>query len=307
VKTEDTEEEYIPLTYINENQRFEIYNSHLSEYGVLGFDYGYARVSPNTLTIWEAQFGDFANGAQIIIDQYIVAAEDKWKIQNGLTMLLPHGSEGQGAEHSSARLERFLTLCANENIIVANITVPANYFHLLRRQQIFPFRKPLVVMTPKSLLRHPKVVSPIENLANGEFQPILDDPTADPKKVKKLVLCSGKIYYELLAKKEEINDESVALVRLEQLYPFHKDKIENIFKKYNQSTELIWAQEEPENMGAWTYILKNFRETNIQVAAPAPSSTPAPGSHKMFEKIQTGIINKVFDRNDIATDRPVTA
>ena len=307
VKTEDTEEEYVPLKYVNENQIFDVYNSHLSEYGVLGFDYGYAMSAPNTLTVWEAQFGDFTNGAQIIVDQYLVAAEDKWKIQNGLVMLLPHGSEGQGAEHSSARLERFLTLCANENIIVANITNPANYFHLLRRQLKFPFRKPLVVMSPKSLLRHPKVVSPLEDLANGAFQPILDDPTADASKVERLVLCSGKLYFELLAKKEDTNDETIAIVRFEQLYPLQMDKIEEIFAKYSNRKSLIWAQEEPENMGAWPFILRNFRDTGIQVVAPIASGTPAPGSHKMFEKNQTGVINAVFNCNDVPSSRPVTA
>ncbi len=307
VKTEESEEEYVPLQHVNTTQQFDIYNSHLSEYGVLGFDYGYAMASPNTLTIWEAQFGDFVNGAQIIVDQYLVAAEDKWKIQDGLVMLLPHGSEGQGAEHSSARLERFLTLCANENMIVANCTLPGNYFHLLRRQMKFSFRKPLVVMTPKSLLRHPKVVSPLEDLANGSFQPILDDPTADPAKVKKLVLCSGKIYYELLAKKEALNDESIALVRFEQLYPLQMDQINQILEKYNKRNALIWAQEEPENMGAWSFILRNFRDTGIQVVSSVPSSTPAPGSHKMFEKNQTGVINHVFETEDEPESRPVTA
>ena len=180
VKTEDSEEEYVPLKQVSD-KRFDVYNSLLSEYGVLGFDYGYAMAAPNTLTIWEAQFGDFVNGAQIVIDQYLVAAEEKWKAQNGLVMLLPHGFEGQGAEHSSARLERFLELCANHNIFVANCTTPANYFHLLRRQMKFPFRKPLVVMTPKSLLRHPRVISTVEELANGSFQPVIDDATADPK------------------------------------------------------------------------------------------------------------------------------
>ncbi len=306
VKTEDTEEEYIPLRHINE-QRFDVYNSHLSEYGVLGFDYGYAMAAPKTLTIWEAQFGDFTNGAQIIVDQYLVAAEEKWKIQNGLVMMLPHGSEGQGAEHSSARLERFLTLCANENIIVANITSPANYFHLLRRQMKFAFRKPLVIMTPKSLLRHPKVVSPLEDLANGSFQPILDDPTADPAKVERLVLCTGKLYYDLLAKKEEINDDKVALVRLEQIYPLNMDKINAIFDKYKNRKDLIWAQEEPENMGAWSFILRNFRDTGIQVISPVASGAPAPGSYKMFEKNQTKIINDVFQTEDAPVKRPVTA
>lgn len=306
VKTEDTEEEYIPLRHISDS-RFDVFNSHLSEYGVLGFDYGYAMASPNTLTIWEAQFGDFVNGAQIIVDQYLVAAEEKWKIQDGLVMMLPHGFEGQGAEHSSARLERFLTLCANENIIVANATTPANYFHLLRRQMKWNFRKPLVVMTPKSLLRHPKVVSPLEEFADGQFQPIIDDATANPEKIEKLVLCSGKIYYELLAKKEELNCDTIALVRFEQLYPIQHDKIEEIFAKYSNRKSLLWVQEEPENMGAWSYILRNFRDTGIQVVSPVPSGSPAPGSHKMFERNQNAIINKVFDRDDAPAKRPVTA
>ena len=232
VKTEDTEEEYTPLQHISES-RFDIFNSHLSEYGVLGFDYGYAMASPEMLTIWEAQFGDFVNGAQIIIDQYLVAAEEKWKAQNGLVMLLPHGFEGQGAEHSSGRLERFLELTANDNIIVANCTTPANFFHILRRQLKWNFRKPLVIMSPKSLLRHPRVVSPLEDLANGKFQPIIDDTTADANKVEKLVLCTGKLYYELLAKKEELNAENIALVRLEQIYPLQREDLDNILNKYS--------------------------------------------------------------------------
>jgi 2-oxoglutarate dehydrogenase E1 component len=307
LKTEDTEEKYIPLAQVNAQQKFDIFNSHLSEYGVLGFDYGYAVTTPNTLTIWEAQFGDFTNGAQIIVDQYLVAAEEKWKMQNGLVMLLPHGSEGQGAEHSSARLERFLTLCANENIIVANCTTPANYFHLLRRQLKFPFRKPLVVMTPKSLLRHPKAISTLEEMANGEFQPILDDLIIEKSKAEKLVLCSGKLYYELLAKREELNDTTTAIVRLEQLYPLQMDKIDEIFSQYSNRKSLIWAQEEPENMGAWSYLLRHFRQTDMQVVAPIPSGTPAPGSHKMFEKNQTDVINRVFGTNDAPSSRPVTA
>ncbi len=306
VKTEDTEEEYIPLRHISES-RFDIYNSHLSEYGVLGFDYGYAMASPNTLTIWEAQFGDFVNGAQIIIDQYLAAAEEKWKIQNGLVMLLPHGSEGQGAEHSSARLERFLGLCANENMIVANCTTPANFFHILRRQLAFGFRKPLVVMSPKSLLRHPKVISTFEELAENSFQPIIDDASAEASKISKLVLCSGKIYYELLAKKEKLGADHIALVRIEQLYPLHAESLKEILTKYSERKEIIWAQEEPENMGTWSYILRNLRETGIQVIAPVPSGAPAPGSHKMFERIQSGVINKVFDCDDEPEGRPVTA
>lgn len=306
VKTEDTEEEYIPLRHVSDN-RFDVYNSHLSEYGVLGFDYGYAMASPNTLTIWEAQFGDFVNGAQIIVDQYLAAAEEKWKVQNGLVMLLPHGFEGQGAEHSSARLERFLGLCANENMTVANATTPANYFHLLRRQLKWNFRKPLIVMSPKSLLRHPQVVSPLEDFATGRFQPILDDATADADKVEKLVLCSGKIYYELLAKKEELGCENIALVRLEQLYPLQQDKIEEVLSKYSNRKQLLWVQEEPENMGAWNYILRNFRKAGIDVIAPVASGSPAPGSHKMFEKNQNSVINRVFDREDAPAKKPVTA
>ncbi|WP_018676360.1 2-oxoglutarate dehydrogenase E1 component [Riemerella columbina] len=295
VKTETAEEEYIPLKHVNPESQFHIYNSLLSEYAVLGFDYGYAMASPETLTIWEAQFGDFANGAQIIIDQYLVAAEEKWKIQNGLVMLLPHGAEGQGAEHSSARLERFLTLCANNNIFVANCTEPANYFHLLRRQMKLPFRKPLIVMTPKSLLRHPKVISSMEELATGTFQPILDDATADPSKVERLVMCTGKVYYDLLAKKEELNDEKVALVRLEQIYPLDQDKINELFAKYSNRKDFVWVQEEPENMGAWSYILRNFRDQNVQVISPVASGTPAPGSHKKFEIDQTKLVNKTFE------------
>ena len=307
VKTEDREEEYVPLKQVSES-RFDVYNSLLSEYGVLGFDYGYAMAAPNTLTIWEAQFGDFVNGAQIVIDQYLVAAEEKWKAQNGLVMLLPHGFEGQGAEHSSARLERFLELCANHNIFVANCTTPANYFHLLRRQMKFPFRKPLVVMTPKSLLRHPRVISKVEELANGSFQPVIDDATADPKKVEKLVFCSGKLYYELHAKKEEINDEKVALVRLEQLYPLDNLRINEILAKYNNRKEFVWAQEEPENMGAWTFMLRNFRNQNIQVISPVSSGTPAPGTHKKFDKNQKGVINGVFGLNseDAKLVKPIT-
>lgn len=295
VKTEDTEEKYIPILNKDNDSRFTIFNSHLSEYAVLGFDYGYSMASPETLTIWEAQFGDFMNGAQIIIDQYLVAAEEKWLLQNGLVMLLPHGYEGQGAEHSSARLERFLQSCANENMIVANVTTPANYFHLLRRQMKFSFRKPLVVMSPKSLLRHPKVVSSLSDLANGSFQPIIDDASADPTKIKRLVMCSGKLYYELLAKKEKLQDEKVALVRLEQLYPLHEESLKTIFDKYNQRTEFIWAQEEPENMGAWWYMMRHFRKNNIEVICPIASGSTAPGTHKKFEKNQTSVINSVFE------------
>ncbi len=296
LKTEDTEEEVILLNQLKEDQgNFTVYNSLLSEYAVLGFDYGYAMASPGTLTLWEAQFGDFANGAQIVIDQYLSAAEDKWKIQNGLVLLLPHGYEGQGAEHSSARMERFLQLCAQGNMFVANCTTPANFFHILRRQIKATYRKPLIVFTPKSLLRHPQVVSTMDELANGEFQPVIDDSVAEASKVEKLVFCQGKFYYDLLKKKEELNAENVALVRLEQLYPLDKAKINSILDKYSNKKQIIWAQEEPENMGAWTYILRKLREIPFELVSPRESASPAPGSHHTFDVRHNNTINKVFE------------
>lgn len=296
LKTEDNEEEVILLNHISENQgEYTVYNSLLSEYAVLGFDYGYAMSAPNTLTLWEAQFGDFANGAQIVIDQYISAAEDKWKIQNGLVMLLPHGYEGQGAEHSSARMERFLQLCAQANMIVANCTTPANFYHLLRRQIKADYRKPLVVFTPKSLLRHPLCISTLDELANGEFQTVIDDVSADASKVEKVVFCQGKFYYDLLKKKEELNAENVALVRLEQLYPLDKEKINSIIEKYSKKKQLIWAQEEPENMGAWTYLLRKLRDIQFEIVSPREAASPAPGSHHTFEARHNNTINKVFE------------
>ncbi len=295
IKTEDTEEEIILLNEISKEQgTFRVYNSLLSEYGVLGFDYGYAMAYPEGLTLWEAQFGDFANGAQIIIDQYISAAEDKWKMQNGLVMLLPHGYEGQGAEHSSARMERFLQLAAENNMFIVDITTPANFFHALRRQVVTNYRKPLVVFSPKSLLRHPEVVSTMDEIANGEFQEIIDDATADPKKVTKLVFCTGKIYYELKKHREELGDDKTALVRIEQLYPINEEKLEAIIKKYKNQKQLIWAQEEPENMGAWGYILRKFRKLPFDVVCPAESGSPAPGSSKTSAIIQQDTIERVF-------------
>jgi 2-oxoglutarate dehydrogenase E1 component len=233
VKAEESEEENILLNHVQEEQgRLRIYNSLLSEYGVLGFDYGYAMASPNALTIWEAQFGDFSNGAQIMIDQYISAAEDKWKLQNGIVLLLPHGYEGQGAEHSSARMERYLQLCAKDNMFIANCTTPANLFHLLRRQVKSNYRKPLVVFTPKSLLRHPQVVSPLKDFTSGSFQTLIEDNSIDVKKVKKLVFCAGKFYYDLLKEREERGIKDVALVRLEQLFPLPVDEIKAQIEKY---------------------------------------------------------------------------
>lgn len=231
---DEKSEERINLLNTNPENKGEmyIYNSFLSEYGVLGFDYGYALANPNTLTIWEAQFGDFSNGAQIIFDQYLSAAEDKWKSQNGIVVLLPHGYEGQGSEHSSARIERYLQLCGNDNMVVADCTTPANFFHLLRRQMKRDFRKPLIVFTPKSLLRHPKAVSSISELTSGKFQEVIDD-TVNPENVKKLVFCTGKFYYDLLEERESLGREDVALVRIEQLFPLHLDKIQGVINRYS--------------------------------------------------------------------------
>lgn len=296
IKVEDSEEEFVLLNGMQEDQgRMAIYNSHLSEYGVMAFDYGYAMASPDTLTIWEAQFGDFVNGAQIIIDQFLAAAEDKWRIQNGLVLFLPHGYEGQGAEHSSARLERFLQLCAQDNMQVVNATTPANFFHLLRRQMHRSFRKPLVVMTPKSLLRHPRCVSPLKDLSEGRFREILDDPMADPQEVRKLVFCSGKLYYELLAKREELKATDVALVRIEQLYPFPESQFRKILARYPKAEKTVWSQEEPANMGARAHILLTVRDVDwLEVSAPE-SASPASGSHQAALAIQRNLINETFE------------
>jgi 2-oxoglutarate dehydrogenase E1 component len=271
-----------------------IYNSSLSEYGVLGFDYGYAMAAPNTLTIWEAQFGDFGNAAQIVFDQYISAAEDKWKQQNGIVVLLPHGYEGQGSEHSSARIERYLQLSASANMTVANCTTPANFFHLLRRQMKRNFRKPLIVFTPKSLLRHPLAVSPIEDFTNGEFQEIIDDTIA-PENVKRMVFCSGKFYYDLFNEREKLQRNDIALIRVEQLFPLHNDKIEAIIDKYKNAKDYIWAQEEPKNMGAWSYMLQRFELKELQVRSRKYYSVPATGSSARFKFRHQKVIDSVFD------------
>ena len=297
LKTEKTEKEYIPLNNISKAQgSFEIYNSSLSEYGVMGFEYGYALTSPNTLTIWEAQFGDFSNGAQIMIDQYLSSAEDKWKLQNGLVLMLPHGYEGQGAEHSSARLERYLQLCAKNNMYVANCTTPSNLFHILRRQQITSFRKPLVLLTPKSLLRHPKVISKTSDLINGEFLSVIDDKD-DEKNLKSLVFCSGKFYYDLLHYKRVNKITNVAIVRIEQLFPLPKKEINDIIKSYSYD-EIVWAQEEPRNMGAWGYLLMHLDiAKNFRVASRRFYGAPASGSKARFDKRHSEVIEYVFDKS----------
>jgi 2-oxoglutarate dehydrogenase E1 component len=289
-------EERINLLNTNPNNKgqMRIYNSLLSEYGVLGFDYGYAMAHPSCLTIWEAQFGDFSNGAQIVFDQYISAAEDKWKIQNGIVVLLPHGYEGQGSEHSSARIERYLQLCAEDNMVVANCTTPANFYHLLRRQMKRDFRKPLVVFTPKSLLRHPKAVSTIEELAEGSFQEVIDD-TIDPTNVKKVVLCMGKFYYDLLAEREKLERNDIALVRIEQLFPLHEEKIHAAINRYPNAERIVWAQEEPRNMGAWGHMLQRLDSVKLEVASRKYYAVPAAGSKTRFEKRHRGVIDSVFN------------
>ena len=299
---DEISEERINLLDTNPKNKgkMHIYNSLLSEYGVLGFDYGYATAEPNTLTVWEAQFGDFANGAQIIFDQYLSAAEDKWKLQNGIVVLLPHGYEGQGSEHSSARIERFLQLSAVDNMTVANCTTPANFFHILRRQMHRKFRKPLVVFTPKSLLRHPKAVSTIEELAEGQFQEVIDD-TIKPENVKKLVFVSGKFYYDLLAEREKLNRNDVALVRMEQLFPLNKEAIQQVINKYKNAEKYVWAQEEPRNMGAWAYMNERFEYLDLvklNLCSRPFYAVPAAGSSTRFKKRHQRVINCVFDNNN---------
>ncbi len=293
---DEVTEERINLLNLNPKSegQMTIYNSLLSEYAVLGFDYGYAMANPNTLTIWEAQFGDFSNGAQIMFDQYISAAEDKWKAQNGIVVLLPHGYEGQGSEHSSARIERYLQLCAEDNMSVANCTTPANFFHLLRRQMKRDYRKPLIVFTPKSLLRHPKVINSIEELANGEFQEVIDD-TLNPKNVKKMVFCMGKFYYDLLEERENLNRDDIALIRIEQLFPLHKEKIQAVIDRYPNIEEYIWAQEEPRNMGAWSYMLQRFELVKLTVRSRKYYAVPAAGSSTRFKKRHRAVIDSVFN------------
>ncbi|NQX78725.1 MAG: 2-oxoglutarate dehydrogenase E1 component, partial [Gilvibacter sp.] len=259
------------------------------------FDYGYAMAAPRTLTIWEAQFGDFSNGAQIMLDQYISAAEAKWKTQNGLVMLLPHGYEGQGSEHSSARMERYLQLCSRQNMIVADVTTPANLFHLLRRQMKWNFRKPLIVFTPKSLLRNPKVVSTKEELATGAFQTVIDDPQADKKKIKSLVFCTGKFYYDLEDYRETQGRDDVALVRLEQLFPLPIEELKEIIDSYPNVTDYVWAQEEPKNMGAWGYMLMNFDLVKLRVASRRVYSAPAAGSSTRSKARHKRVIESVFE------------
>jgi 2-oxoglutarate dehydrogenase E1 component len=298
VKVEDSEEEVVLLDTIkNKKGKFNIFNSFLSEYGVLGFDYGYALTNPKALTIWEAQFGDFSNGAQIMIDQYISCGEDKWNNQNGIVLLLPHGYEGQGAEHSSARMERYLQLCARHNMYVADCTTPANFYHLLRRQMKTNFRKPLVVFSPKSLLRHPLCVSTREELAKGSFQEVIDDTSIDKKKIKTVVFCTGKFYYDILAERQNLERNDVALVRIEQLFPLPVEQLKAIIASYPNADDFVWAQEEPKNMGAYSFMLMNFDLVKWRLASLKAYSAPAAGSHTRDRRRHADAIRMVFDKN----------
>lgn len=297
VKTdEDQEKEFITLNTISDKQaKLTIFNSLLSEYGVLGFDYGYAFGTPQGLTIWEAQFGDFNNGAQIIIDQFLSAAEDKWGTMNGLAMFLPHGYEGQGSEHSSGRLERFLQLCAENNMQVCNVTSPANFFHLLRRQVKRDFRKPLIVFTPKKLLRYPKAVSSLADMAKGNFTEVVDDTVANVKEIDTIALCSGKVYFDILEQKEKMGTgENIAAIRLEQLYPFPEKQLRAVLAKYPKNAKLVWVQEEPENMGPWSYMMRMMRKDNLELISPPASASPAAGSPKVHERRHQEMLNKLL-------------
>ena len=295
IKQEDSELAHNVIDSLGEYKigNVEFYNSLLSEYAVLGFEYGYSMFTPNDLTIWEAQFGDFANGAQIVIDQYLASAETKWKTYSGLTLMLPHGYEGQGPEHSSARLERFLQLCANWNMQVCNITSPANYFHALRRQLKRDYRLPLVVMTPKSLLRHPACVSKLEEFTDGTFQEVIDDTFVTKKSVKRVLLCTGKIYYELLEYQQKNDRKDIAIVRVEQLYPMPETQLAAIYEKY-KGAEFCWVQEEPKNMGAWLYLLRWDNNMHLKRISRESSASPATGFSKVHAKEQAAIIDQAF-------------
>jgi 2-oxoglutarate dehydrogenase E1 component len=292
----NTNENYSSLNHISDKQeQAQIYNSLLSEYGVLGYEFGYALANPNALVIWEAQFGDFANGAQTMIDQFISSHESKWGTQNGLVMLLPHGYEGQGPEHSNARPERFLQLAAENNMVIANLTTPANIFHALRRQLTWEFRKPLVVMSPKSIFRHPKVVSKMDAFTKGSFQEVIGDDYADKAKVKRVLICSGKVYFDLLDRQEKDKRKDVAIIRLEQLHPFPTKQVEAELAKY-KSAEIFYVQEEPENMGYWSYVIREFGWSRFaKLVARKKSASPATGFLKVHGEEQAALINRAFE------------
>ncbi len=299
ITLEDSEEQYIPLNNFGAKGKLAIYNSLLSEYAVLGFEFGYSMTVPFALTIWEAQFGDFFNGAQIIIDQFITSAEYKWKRMSGLVLLLPHGYEGMGPEHSSARMERFLQQCAENNMQVVNCTTPANQFHVLRRQIKRDFRKPLICFTPKKLLRYPSCVSALKDFTTGGFREVIDDAAADAKSVKKIAFCTGKIYYDLIEAKQKEGNNDTAIVRIEQLYPLPIKQLKEITAKYKNASEYLWIQEEPENMGAWAYIFRAFRDVNLKYIGRDESASPATGYGKVHTQQQQHIIDKLFQKQAV--------
>lgn len=293
---------YFPLQHLKEGQgRFDLINSPLSEYAVLGFEYGYSIAYPESLVIWEAQFGDFCNGAQIIIDQFLATGEQKWGQKSGLVLLLPHGYEGQGPEHSSGRMERFLTLAGNNNMFIVNPTSPLQLFHLFRKHIIGTVRKPLIVFTPKALLRYPGCTNSIEEFTRGSFQEAIDDPEP-PEKIKRIAFCSGKVYYDLINERSKIQGCDLAIIRIEQLYPLHKEKIRTLIQKYQDINDYLWVQEEPQNMGAWNFIGRQLQELlpnnkEIKYIGRSRSASPAAGSYALHKKEYTTFMDQVFERN----------
>jgi 2-oxoglutarate dehydrogenase E1 component len=295
------EKEYVPLRHIADGQAdCDIYNSPLSEAGVMGFEYGYSRDYPEALVLWEAQFGDFANVAQAVIDQFVCAGEDKWNLLSGLVLLLPHGYEGQGPEHSSARIERFLQLAARDNIQICQPSNAAQYFHLLRRQALRKWRKPLIVFTPKSMLRHPDALSPLEDLTHQQFLPVI--PDGEAQEAKRILLCTGKIGHELRAEREKRKDLNTAIVFLEQMYPFPEAELTAEFARHSTARDIVWVQEEPANMGALSYILPRLRhltdERPVHSVKRSASSSPATGSAKAHEVEQKTLLALAFNKLD---------
>jgi len=294
VRDMNTNEPYSFLDHIDGCEKdFKIYNSLLSEFGCLGFEFGYAMADPNAVVIWEAQFGDFANGAQVMVDQFISCSYTKWRRMNGLVMLLPHGYEGQGPEHSNARPERYLQLASGNNMYICNLTTPANYFHMIRRQLAMPFRMPCILMSPKSLFRHPLVMSKMDEFTKGKFREVIGDDYADPKKVKKVLLCNGKVYFDLLEKQQADKRKDVAIIRVEQLHPFPKKQVMAELKKYKVDM-VYWVQEEPENMGAWSFILRVFREVTKDVISRKAAASPATGYAKVHKQEQEALVEQAF-------------
>jgi 2-oxoglutarate dehydrogenase E1 component len=295
-----TGQEYFPLNHMDPQQvKLEAVDSALSETAVLGFEFGYAISDPLALVLWEAQFGDFGNVAQPIIDNFIVSSYAKWQLPNHLVMLLPHGYEGQGPEHSSARLERFLTLCAEDNMIVCNLTTPAQYFHALRRQMTAQMKQPLIIMTPKSLLRLPEARSPKSDFTSGQFHELLDDATVDKNKIRKVILCSGKVYYDLNKHRFAQNISDVAIVRVEQFYPYHRDMWQALLSRYTRATDVVWTQEEPQNMGAWTFMAMRLpadlpSHMKLSYAGRPAGAAPAAGSLSVHQVEQEKLIRQAF-------------